>query len=173
MRKFVTDSIKHIIMKVMSFHLRGCWKVYDKVLFLPVCISMQICTTVIGSMEIFKTRKFVMGVYRWRLEEGADYTAKKVSWFLDWGGIMSAKVRLSLAFDFGSVDELIVVSLTRWNFSLSVLYVVQMLLFFDRESEDKEVFFDFMADIFISRESMFFIWSDLISSIFFSFFVSS
>ena len=38
------------------------------------------------------------------------------------------------------------------TFSLSVLYIGQILLFFNRYSEDEELFFDSMYDVFMSRE---------------------
>ena len=53
-------------------------------------------------MELLEAKKFVVVRYRWRVGAGAD---------------------------FGAVYGWIVVSLTRWNVSLIVLYVVQLFLF--------------------------------------------
>ena len=78
---------------------------------------------------------------------------------LYWVFILSDKTRSSLTFHFGAIDGLIFVSLKRWTFPLSIFHVFHMFLFVDGYSYYYEVLFDVMADMFISRGSIFLIWS--------------
>ena len=101
-------------------------------------------------MELVDIKKFLIVEAQWGVEAGSNSVVNKVSWWLMpiEGYTLSMETCFSLTFDFGAVDGLIVIYLTWWTVSLSVLYIVQLLIFFDRDSEDEEVFFDPMADIF-------------------------
>ena len=73
------DSIKHSLVKVMSFYLRSLCKVYNIFSFCSVCLFGIIFLTVSGTMYLVEAKKFLMVGYRWKLEVGANRVVNKVS----------------------------------------------------------------------------------------------